>query len=97
MVLQKKERDEYMKKIEDLRDYLLANYVDKDGDLFIRGLDFSDFDGNVYIIDMKVKRDLSQSGLEVEGKLIQSKQKVQGNLLKPITLEELAELGYELK
>ena len=148
MVLQERERDKNMKKIE-LRDYLLKNYVNAYGDLDITSLDFSDFNGNIYLWNMKVKGDLFQSNLEVQGNLHQGSQKVQGTLhqddqevqgnlsqsfqtvqgtlyqsgqevkgdyicknvkvqgnidfeepikiLKPITLEELAKLGYELK
>ena len=35
------------KTIEDLKNYLLENFVDENGDLFIGGLDFMDFDGDV--------------------------------------------------
>ena len=127
-----------MKDVMEIRDWLLDNAVDEDGDLMLGDLDFSDFDGNVYIDDMKVKGDLSQCrhevrgdlsqighevqgqlfqyGHEVQGSLDQSGQEVKGNLynqnnkyggkiceepstklLKEITAEELAELGYTLK
>ena len=116
-----------MKTIEELRNYLLDNYVDEYGDLMLSGLDFSNFDGDVYIGHMKVKGNLMQNHQEVQGNLYQNyqevqgdlrqnSQKVQGNLyhgdseyggelfegtysklLKEITLEELAELGYKLK
>ena len=105
-----------MKDIVEIRDWLLENAVDEDGNLVLSDLDFSDFEGNVYIDDMKVKYYLSQSGHEVEGNLSQSYQKVKGNfhnvnnkyggdlhenpstkLLKKISIEELAELGYTLK
>ena len=69
-----------MNKIEELRNYLLENYVDEYGNLDISYLDFSDFEGNVYINYMKVKGYLSQSGHEVEGSLSQSYQKVKGSL-----------------
>ena len=68
-----------MRTIKYLRDYLLENYVDDDGDLNITGLDFSDFDGDIYIVDMKVKRDLYQSEQEVQGDLTQGYQEVKGN------------------
>ena len=68
------------KTIEELRDYLLENYVDGDGDLFIEGLDFSEFDGNVYIGGMKVQGDLYQRNHKVQGDLYQRDHKVQGNL-----------------
>lgn len=69
-----------MKTIEELRNYLLENYVDDDGDLMLNGLDFSDFGGNVYINNMKVKGDLYQSGHDVQGNLYQSNNEAQGNL-----------------
>lgn len=80
-----------MRKIDKLRDYLLENYVNEVGDLDISGLDFSKFDGDVYLCDMKVKcnlfqdcqkvkGDLSQDGQEVQGDLYQSNQTVQGIL-----------------
>ena len=116
-----------MKTIEESRDYLLENYVDEDGNLVLSDLDFSDFEGDVYISSMKVKGSLHQSGHEVQGSLDQSGHEVQGylsqshqeaegnlynvnnrygrnlyetpstKLLKEITAEELAELGYTLK
>ena len=116
-----------MKTIEEIRDWLLENAVDVDGDLYIDGLDFSNFDGDVYISGMKVEGNLFQDSQKVQGNLYQNYQTVQGNLhqsfqevqgnyycsdvqvkgdivvneptklLKEITLEELAELGYKLK
>lgn len=68
-----------MKDIVEIRDWLLENAVDEDGNLVLSDLDFSDFEGNVYIDDMKVKYYLSQSRHEVEGNLSQSYQKVKGN------------------
>lgn len=127
-----------MKKMEELRNYLLENYVDKYGDLALSGLDFSEFEGDVCIDNMKVKGHLYQhghrvqgqlyqhghevgghlfqKGHEVQGNLDQSYQKARGNLynlhsqyggelsetpstqlLKEVTHEELASLGYKLK
>ena len=84
-----------MKKINDLRDYLLENYVDRDGDLYIRGLDFSDFAGDIYMDGMRVKGDLNQGWHEVEGNLYQSWHEVNGdyhstdiNVTGEITFEE---------
>ena len=68
------------KTIDGLRDYLLENFVDDCGDLDLEGLDFSDFNGDVIICDMKVQGDLNQSGQEVQGDLDQVSHKVQGNL-----------------
>ena len=116
-----------MKTKVEIRDWLLENAVDDDGDLDITNLDFSDFDGDVFIGGMKVKGILYQDGQEVRGNLYQSSQEVKSNLfqrnqkvegnyhcgnvqvkgiifaddptrlLKEITTEELAELGYKLK
>ena len=116
-----------MKSITEIRDWLLDNAVDEDGDLILNGLDFSNFDGDIYINGMKVKGNLHQNSQKVQGNLYQNYQTVQGNLrqsfqevqgdyycsdvqvkgnivaneptklLKEVTLEELAELGYKLK
>ena len=68
------------KTIEEIRDYLLENAVDEDGDLMLNGLDFSDFEGDVFIEDLKVKGDLYQDYQKVKGNLYQDDQEVQGNL-----------------
>lgn len=105
-----------MKKIEELRNYLLENHVNEYGNLILSSLDFSDFQGNVCIDNMKVKGTLFQHAHEVQGNLYQSGHEVQGDLynlhsqyggklfetpstqlLKEITTEELAKLGYTLK
>ena len=69
-----------MKSIKYLRDYILENYVNEFGNLDIQGLDFSEFDGNVYIGGMKVRGHLFQDGHKVQGNLYQGGQKVEGNL-----------------
>ena len=69
-----------MKTIKELRDYLLDNYVDGDGDLYINGLDFSNFDGDVYITGMKVQGNLYQDSQNVQGDLYQNYQTAQGDL-----------------
>ena len=69
-----------MKTIEEIRDWLLENAVDVDGDLYIDGLDFSNFDGDVYISGMKVEGNLFQDSQKVQGNLYQNYQTVQGNL-----------------
>lgn len=82
-VIEKKQEDKLKiggKEMNKLRDYLLENYVDKDGDLIMIGLDFGDFDGNVYIGSMKVKGNLIQNYQTVEGDLFQDDQKVRGDL-----------------
>ena len=69
------------KSIEKVRDWLIENRTDKYGNLDLRGLDFSDFEGDVNINCMKVKKDLHQSWHKVNGRLIQNWQKVEGNLM----------------
>ena len=105
-----------MKTKTEIKNWLLDNAVDEHGDLMLDELDFSDFDGNVCIDNMKVKGTLFQHAHEVQGNLFQHGQKVKGNLhnknneyggnlyeepsrriLKEITTEQLAELGYKLK
>lgn len=58
---------------------LLSLFTGGDGDLYLSSLDFSDFEGNVFISNMKVKRSLFQSDHKVEGNLFQSNQEVEGN------------------
>ena len=67
------------KTIEEVRDWLLENRVDIHGDLDLVGLDFSDFDGNVYIDGMKVKRDLMQNEHKVQGDLYQDGHEIKGD------------------
>ena len=94
-----------MKKIEELRNYLLENCVNERGDLILNGLDFSEFDGDVYIDSMKVQGDLIQSNQEVKGTLHNANSKYGRNLyetpstklLKEISMEELDKMGYKLK
>lgn len=69
-----------MKTKKEIKKWLLENCVDKDGDLDLSNLDFSDFDRNVFIAGMKVKKDLFQGFQRVNGNLIQHHQKVKGNL-----------------
>ena len=47
-----------MKDINEIRDWLLNNAVDTDGDLMLNGLDFSEFEGRVYLENMRVKNSL---------------------------------------
>ena len=69
-----------MKTINELRDYLLENYVNDIGDLDISCLDFSDFDGDVVLNGMKVKGSLHQDYQDVKGNLWQGNQNVGGDL-----------------
>lgn len=65
-----------MKNNKEIRDWILENCVDYNGDIDLSNLDFSGFDGNVDISHMKVKKDLSQGNQEVGGSLWQNYQKV---------------------
>lgn len=69
-----------MKTKQEIRDWLLENAVDDEGNLDLSGLDFSDFDGNVFINYMKVKRSLFQNRQEVGGDLLQNEQIVDEDL-----------------
>ncbi len=64
----------------ELAEFLIKNFTDKNGNLNLRFLDFSHFNGNVYIDNMKVKNDLDQSDQTVHGDLNQSQQFVSGDL-----------------
>ncbi|MEG0517076.1 MAG: hypothetical protein RR523_15665 [Cetobacterium sp.] len=70
-----------MKTIEETKAWLLENRVNKDGNIWLDGLDFSDFDGDVYIGFMKVKNNLCQQHQEVGGSLCQYWQKVDGHFV----------------
>ncbi|WP_281512163.1 hypothetical protein [Mammaliicoccus vitulinus] len=65
---------------EDLKEILLDNFVNEEGGLDLRYLDFSDFDGYVDISYMKVNNDLMQDSQHVKGTLWQGCQVVEGNL-----------------
>ena len=67
-------------KLQELKEFLLKNFIDELGDLDISGLDFSDFDGAVDISHMKIKGDLWQIGHQVKGDLYQDRQVVSGDL-----------------
>lgn len=69
-----------MKKIGEIRDWLLENAVDEEGDLDLSDLDFSNFDGDVYICDMKVKKRLFQNYQKVGESLLQNNQIVDKDL-----------------
>lgn len=64
----------------EIKKWMLENCVDSDGDLVLGNLDFSDFDGDIYMSDWKVKRNLYQSYHEVGGNLYQRYHEVGGNL-----------------
>lgn len=69
------------KTIEELRDYLLDNYIDEEGDLDLMGLDFSGFYGDIYLTGMKVNGDLYQGFLKIGGDLIANMCEVEESLL----------------
>jgi len=69
-----------MKTKQELKKWLLANCENDFGTLYLGELDFSDFDGDVYIGRMKVKKDLIQGGQTVGGNLVQGCQEVKGDL-----------------
>jgi transcription termination factor Rho len=70
-----------MKSKEEVRDWLLENCMDEDGDLDLKNLDFSKFNGDIYISNMKVKNSLFQSCQKVGGRLFQGKQDVTGIII----------------
>ena len=70
-----------MKKIEELKDYLLKNFVDESGDLMIDGLDLSEFKGDIYRGKWKVSSDLRQRANKVKGNLYQDGNEVKGDLV----------------
>ena len=65
-----------MKTKKEIKKWLLENCVNNLGNLDLSGLDFSDFDGNVIIGQMKVKNNLVQDYQEVGLSLIQNYQGV---------------------
>ena len=68
------------KTIKETRDWLLENRTTEFGSLDLEGLDFSEFDSDVFIRHMKVKGDLFQDGQEVGGDLYQQMHCVKGDL-----------------
>lgn len=69
-----------MKNIRQIKNWLLENAVNKHGDLILSKLDFSDFEGDVYIDSMKVKGSLFQNGQRVQDCLHQEGHEVLGIL-----------------
>lgn len=67
--------------IDEVRDWLLKNRVNDDGNLDLSNLDFSDFDGDVYISEMIVKGNLYQYDQDAGGDIIQSFNDAQGKLV----------------
>lgn len=69
-----------MKSKEYIKKWLLKNAVNKNGHLDLSYLDFSDFDGDIFINHMKVKGTLWQNFQEVEGDICQDFQTTCRNL-----------------
>ena len=69
-----------MKNKEEIRDWLLNNCINENGSLNLSGLDFSDFEVDIDISNMKVKGNLFQGNQKVKGDLIQNSQEVKGIL-----------------
>ena len=61
---------------QEIRDWLLKNAVNDEGNLDLADLDFSDFDGDVLIYNMKVKKSLQQSFQNVGENLHQDFQRI---------------------
>lgn len=69
-----------MKSKAEIKQWLLENCVDDNGELNLIGLDFSDFEGDVYIAKWKIKNNLHQCSQQVGGDLYQYNQKVIGKI-----------------
>lgn len=76
MFRDKKEGGRIMKTKEEIKQWLLENCLNEGGYLDLSGLDFSDFDGDIYIGRMIVKKSLRQDEQIVKGNLFQSYQLV---------------------
>lgn len=65
---------------EEIKKWMLKNCINENGDLDLSCLDFSDFDGNVNISELKVKKSLNQSWQKVGGDLRQNYQEADGRI-----------------
>lgn len=65
---------------QELVELMIENFMNKNGDLDLSHLDFSDFAGDVYIDEMEVGESLHQDFQKVGGDLFQGGQKVRGRL-----------------
>lgn len=68
-----------MKTKQEIKEWLLANCINKYGILDLSELDFSDADISVDISIMRVKHNLYQCYQKVDGSLFQDNQKVKGD------------------
>lgn len=80
-----------MKSKKEIKQWLLENCVDEKGNLDLSGLNFSDFEGNINISCMKVKKHLYQGHQAVGGNLFQSWQAVAGDLFQDEQIVEKIE------
>lgn len=69
-----------MLSLKETKEWLLRNRINQFGELDLTRLDFSDFDGDIYINNMKVKKNLFQDCQTVKGDLYQSYQNVKFDL-----------------
>lgn len=60
-----------MKTKEEIKQWLLENCVDEYGNLELSNLDFSDFEGNIILNGLLVKKNLYQDCQEVNGNISQ--------------------------
>lgn len=78
-----------MKTKEEIRDWLLNNCLDEEGNLILSNLDFSNFEGDVYMNGLKVKHslhlnfqeiggDVGQVGCTIAGRLYQKGNRING-------------------
>lgn len=89
-----------MKSNEEIKKWLLENCVDSYGDLHLGDLDFTDFNGNIYLGKMKVKDDVIQGWQKVgvNGNIIQDELKCPSTRLDyEAEVDRLAKENYELK
>ena len=66
---------------EELVQLIKENFTDENGHIDLRGLDFSNFNKDVDISNMKVKGNLYQTKQEVGNILFQGGQKVKGKII----------------
>jgi len=64
----------------ELVQFLIDNFVNADGNLDLMCLDFSNFEGNVFLCGIKTKKDLDLCFCDVGGDLYEDFQTVKGNL-----------------
>ena len=78
--------------IEEVKKWLIENRTNEIGDLDLSCLDFSDFEGDIDIGGMKVKKSLNQSWQKVGGDLRQNYQEADGRIF-----YDFGSLNYDFK